>query len=62
MRYSKKSRCPQCGAEYDVIDEAASRAINKLCAACWCARNEKEDKVISDSDQKIKENTGGFDA
>jgi len=36
-----KGKCPRCGAEYDALDEAASKAIGGLCAACWYDRHEK---------------------
>jgi hypothetical protein len=31
----ERVKCPRCGAEYDMLDEAASEAIGGLCAACW---------------------------
>jgi len=37
----KRAKCPRCGAEYDMLDEAASKAMGGLCAACWCDRHER---------------------
>jgi NMD protein affecting ribosome stability and mRNA decay len=36
-----KNKCPRCGTEYDLLDEAASEAMGGLCAACWCDWREK---------------------
>lgn len=36
-----KGKCPKCGTEYDLLDEAASEAMGGLCAACWCDRHER---------------------
>ncbi|MCX6009212.1 MAG: hypothetical protein NTW48_04135 [Chloroflexi bacterium] len=38
----KKAKCPRCGVEYDLLDEAASEAIDGLCAACWHDRHERD--------------------
>lgn len=37
-----KAKCPKCGAVYDMLDEAASEAIDGLCAACWHDRHERD--------------------
>jgi len=31
----KKAKCPRCQAEYDALDDAVSKAMGGLCAACW---------------------------
>jgi NMD protein affecting ribosome stability and mRNA decay len=38
----KKAKCPRCGAEYDMLDEAAIKAMGGLCAACWHDRHERD--------------------
>jgi len=40
----ERVKCPRCGVEYDMLGElgeAASEAMDCLCAACWCDRHEK---------------------
>jgi NMD protein affecting ribosome stability and mRNA decay len=39
---NERATCPRCGAEYDVLDEAASEAMGGLCAACWYSRRERD--------------------
>ena len=38
----KKAKCPKCGVEYDMLDEAAIKAMGGLCAVCWCDRHERD--------------------
>jgi transcription initiation factor TFIIIB Brf1 subunit/transcription initiation factor TFIIB len=37
----ERVKCPRCGVEYDMLNDAASEAMDWLCAACWCGRHEK---------------------
>ena len=46
----KKAKCPKCGVEYDLLDEAASEAIDGLCAACW-----HEKKSHEGGEREVKE-------
>jgi hypothetical protein len=39
---NERVKCPKCGAKYDMMGEAASKAIDRLCAACWSDRHERK--------------------
>jgi NMD protein affecting ribosome stability and mRNA decay len=59
----ERVKCPRCGAEYDMLAEAVSKAIGGLCAACWCDWHENnieegrereiEGEQISNVDRKL---------
>jgi Zn ribbon nucleic-acid-binding protein len=48
----KKAKCPRCDMEYDMLDEAASKAIGGLCAACWYQAY-VENRNIENGEQKV---------
>lgn len=47
-----KDKCPRCGMEYDMLSEAASEAMGRLCAACWSDRHEKN--IVEDRKREIE--------
>jgi hypothetical protein len=47
-----KGKCPRCGMEYDMLSEAASKAMGWLCAACWSDRC--EENIVEDRKREIE--------
>jgi hypothetical protein len=52
----KKARCLRCQAEYDALDDAVSKAIGGLCAACWHGVH-IENKILKVMDKSASHNS-----
>jgi len=51
----ERVKCPRCGVEYDMLNEGASKAMNWLCAACWCDWHENNIGVGGELGSQKKE-------
>jgi len=48
----ERVKCARCGVEYDMLGEAASKAMDCMCAACWYGQHEKN--IGEDGEREVR--------